>query len=1719
MNKRILSGLIICLTMILLQITAGAYYITGTCGKNVEWGFDISSLQLDIWGTGDMDDIDVEDRWGEMSAGLKIVKIESGVTSVGNCAFFGCPILTTVELPDTLLSIGDYAFSKCEKLEEINIPEGTKRIGDLVFDGTNISDIYIPSTITDMGAGALLTKDGANIHISDIAAWCNIKRDNTNFQNYNVSLYWNDTPLTSVTIPDGVTQITDYAFYGFSNVKTVTVPASVKSIGQRAFSKNIILNVYENSAAHKYAIENSIPYNIITYPDTAGNEIIISGSQANGNTINITAALSSKEAIQGNVLAAVYDMDGTLSYMKTCPAADSVDISVEKRDNDSEIKLFWWFDTNSIYPMADCARIDISDIQKEYSINKDYNEMQGSVKITTGEKEVSSAAEGSQIAIDVLPYSGYTVLETVVTDSDGNRVEVVNNTFVMPNCSVTVSVVFAGIVDSGICGINDALTWVLDSNGTLTISGSGQMQDFSSDNMPWRNYSDDIKIVVVGDGVTRISKNAFKDFSRIKRVLINKSVKEIEVDAFKGCTDLRKVEYGGTKQEWDELYIGSGNEQIQNAEPTYNSDLSQTAQTDLDYLTYKKQEDNTVTIIGCFPDAAKINIPNQIDGLPVTVIGENAFSGCADLTEIHIPSSVTDIGDYAFSSSALKEIIIPDCVKNIGVGVFSGCDEIITAGIGNGVTAISELAFFGCGSLESVALSDSVKEIGGEAFYDCSSLSDIIIPDSVAVIGDSAFSGCASLTGITIPADVTDIGNGAFSGCNSLTDIDINGSSVRIGDSAFASCSSLTSVNIGGEITSIGKDAFSYCTNIKDVYITDIVKWCRIEFAEAASNPMCYAKNIYVDNVLVTDLVIPNKVTRVNNYAFYSCDGLTGVTIPDSVTSIGDNTFEGCVGLTSIILGKGIANIGADAFENCINLDSVYISDMPAYLNTNFISDYSNPMYYADKLYLNNKRITSVEIPNGVVQIPAYAFNGCDSITDVTISDGVTGIGDSAFSGCNSIADLTIPKSITSIGSNAFSNCSGLNSITIDGNLTYSSGNLFTGCTELTDVYVCDYKTIAILASGTDEELITNCTLHLNNRILNNWGTCGKTVAWFFDDKTTLIISGEGAMNNYSSYHAPWYSDGETIENVIIEAGVARIGDYAFENCSGLTDFYYERSYKELAKCEIGKNNDFLLNSMLHCDDLTVNIWGTCGNTSAWFLDDQGTLTIGGEGNMNDYSYSSVPWYSNRSIIKAAIIEQGVTSIGNNAFYGSGGLTSVTIPDSITSLGNNAFYDCSGLTSVTIPDNVTSIGSSAFVGCDSLNTINYNATSCTSIGGKGSFIGCASLTTINIGANVKVIPQYAFAGCSGLTSVTIPDSITSIGSSAFDGCSSLNTINYNAISCTSIGNGGAFVGCASLTTINIGANVKVIPQYAFDGCSSLTEISIPDSITSIGGDAFRNCGGLTEISIPDSVTSIGGDAFYGCNNLQAVYITDIAKWCEIDFGSRYSNPMYYADNLYINDVLTTDLVIPNGVIGIGNYVFSGCSGLTSITIPDSVTSIGGDAFYGCNNLQAVYITDIAKWCEIDFGVTNNRIASNPFYYAEYMYVNDVLTTDLVIPNGVTSIGYYAFVSCNSLTSVTIPNSVTSIGDYAFSNCSRLTSITIPNSVTSIGGYAFRNCGGLTEITIPNSVTNIGDYAFYNCNNLKTVRYCGNSDKWNDMYIGRGNDYLKNADIEYNYVME
>ena len=420
---------------------------------------------------------------------------------------------------------------------------------------------------------------------------------------------------------------------------------------------------------------------------------------------------------------------------------------------------------------------------------------------------------------------------------------------------------------------------------------------------------------------------------------------------------------------------------------------------------------------------------------------------------------------------------------------------------------------------------------------------------------------------------------------------------------------------------------------------------------------------------------------------------------------------------------------------------------------------------------------------------------------------------------------------------------------------------------------------------------------------------------------------------------------------------------------------------------------------------------------------------------------------------------------------------------SVTFIGDHAFYYCTGLTEVTIPNSVTSIG--------------YDA-----------FYGCTGLTEVAIGNSVTSIGSWAFRGCTGLTSVTIPNSVTSIGYDAFSGCTGLTEVTIGN-SVTSIGE-YAFSGCTGLTEVTIGNSVTSIGDYAFYGCTGLTSVNIPNSVKSIDSSAFADCTGLTSIEvesgntaydsrdncnaiiktstntlvrgckntiIPNSVTSIGDYAFSGCTGLTEVTIPNSVT----SIGS----------SAFRGCTGLTEVTIPNSVTSIGNDAFSRCTGLTEVTIPNSVTSIGYDAFYRCTGLTEVNIpnsvTSISDGAfEGCTGLTEVTIGNSVTSIGERAFRGCTGLTSVTIPNSVTSIGNDAFSRCTGLTEVTIGNSVTSIGSEAFWNCTGLTSITIGNSVTSIGIRAFNGCTGLTEVTIPNSVTSIGDWAFLGCTGLTSI---------------------------------
>ena len=418
---------------------------------------------------------------------------------------------------------------------------------------------------------------------------------------------------------------------------------------------------------------------------------------------------------------------------------------------------------------------------------------------------------------------------------------------------------------------------------------------------------------------------------------------------------------------------------------------------------------------------------------------------------------------------------------------------------------------------------------------------------------------------------------------------------------------------------------------------------------------------------------------------------------------------------------------------------------------------------------------------------------------------------------------------------------------------------------------------------------------------------------------------------------------------------------------------------------------------------------------------------------------------------------------------------------------------------VVIPDNVV------------YNDVTYSVTSI----GSYAFYECNGLTSVEIPNSVTSIGDWAFESCSGLTSIEIPNSVTSIGSSAFSNCSSLT---------------GELVIPNSVTSIG---------SFAFNGCSGLTgELVIPSSVTSIGEFAFQHCSGFRSIVIGSSVTSIGNSAFNGCSRLKEVHISDLEAWCNIDFGGTKANPLYQAKNLYLNGELVTELVIPDGVTEIKNYVFYGINAVFNIAA-ETPTTVGASAFHAnavlvvpdasvdayraawggyANQIAAkgdAYVTVDVEAMEATSGIMErvgiDKMASvakltvkgsiNSYDVIQFrdkmpllreldLSEATVVASDKAFYNGNSTkdndLGAYAFYSLSKLNYVKLPKGLVSVGGYMFCGCSYLREIELPETVQSIGNHAFYGCDALKEITIPAGVKSINYHTFYECYALERV---------------------------------
>ena len=428
------------------------------------------------------------------------------------------------------------------------------------------------------------------------------------------------------------------------------------------------------------------------------------------------------------------------------------------------------------------------------------------------------------------------------------------------------------------------------------------------------------------------------------------------------------------------------------------------------------------------------------------------------------------------------------------------------------------------------------------------------------------------------------------------------------------------------------------------------------------------------------------------------------------------------------------------------------------------------------------------------------------------------------------------------------------------------------------------------------EELATD----LEFRFYSGTLSCGDNQINFFVDRTTHMYTSNGQV--YMSLKQ--YSNDPFTISVYIDPAAYRSAPAGIY--TGTLDYTSEW------RCGANGTVDGDPGSVeltLVIPDANENVFehGTRDNIS-WSFDRSGTLTISGTGAMGDYKRNDAPWDSCKEEITKVIIESGITSVGENAFWHYDSMKNVSLPDGLTSIGFESFYDCDVLETVSMPDSITEIGQNAFRASVNLKLDTLPA-SLNSIG-RNAFAHCYAIESITIPGSLEKIEDYAFSCCYGLTDVVISDGVKTIGSGAFSTCRKMATLTI-ADSVELIDkNAFEFAG---ITTLDLPANLKVISGYAFQNCKNLVSVSFPSGLTTIGSRAFDDCA-LTSVDIPGSVTDFGDYAFVSCSDLKSVTLHE-------------------------------------GLTTIPACVFYKCYSLKTLNIPNSVTYIGEDAFIGCTGLE------------------------------------------------------------------------------------------------------------------------------------------------------------------------
>lgn len=946
--------------------------------------------------------------------------------------------------------------------------------------------------------------------------------------------------------------------------------------------------------------------------------------------------------------------------------------------------------------------------------------------------------------------------------------------------------------------------------------------------------------IMLPDTVTTIENNAFSNSDKLRKINIPKNVVSIGNNAFYCCYALEEIDFDATNM---------GDLPYRNGVFYYAGNQGKGI-----HLTI----DRSVTKIPAYLFASDIPNPNKLKSVVFDeesvceTIGESAFQMCEELSEIVIPTSVTDIGSFAFDGcKSLKTIMIPENTTNIGRYAFADCTGLTEIGfypteVSNGAynyDGIFYSAGIDCGGV-TVTIGSNVKRIPGYTFsgysatYDVPKITSVIFEDGSVCeeIGYGAFRYCTALESITIPNSVESIGSDAFSGCTSLSNVVIPDSVTEMGYSVFTDCPKLISAG------SLGSG-------------------CNIEFGWSDAIP----ENAFYECASITKLTVPGSVKTIGINALYNCAGLTSAGPIGGGYSyefgwndfIPEYAFYYCSGLKNVIIPENIQNLGDYAFYSCTALERIEFNAIAM----NDLSSVNN--------YVFNKAGTvgngiSMYISKDVTRIPAYLLtpgegynsqNDSAKVLSLEFEDGSAceTIGEYAFWRCNNLKAIQIPEKVTSIGNTAFSECPSLEMIKFNAialnDLTYScfesSGTAGPGI----NVFIEDKVTRipAFLFAGFSETYKPSCVKAVSFGANSVCESIEESAFCHSILLTDITLPDSIAVIESNAF------DGCTVlKKVSIPEGVMKIDTEVFRKCTSLECVNLPNTIKEIGQ-----------RAFSNCSSLKN-------------LQIPSAVTF-----INDEAFSGC------TSLEHVEIPESVASIGNNAFRNCESLTEVLLSEGVTAIGNQVFQNCSSLESVTLPNTLEKMGTNNFVGCTNLISAGPLESECSIEFGwvecipPQAFYNCKNLQSVIIPKTITTLGEKAFYNCEGLQRISIPETIATLEKEAFYGCTGLTKINFDAVAINKI-QSAVFDNAGTAgdgIDVVFGADVKYVPLGLFASHDDsdtkpyirTVKFARGSVCEAIDASAFKNCTELLWIEIPKSIYTIGDYAFAGCYHLSDVY--------------------------------------------------------------------------------------------------------------------------------------------------------------------------------------------------------------------------------------------------------